>query len=238
MKRFVYILSVLSLVFGLAACGGGGGDGSPTTPTNGTGTSTTPAAGTSPVGITSGLVTSAVVGSNTVDFSKPIPVLSGDLVDVKFPSGASASSKSSVPGTLNIISITNTQWKANLNYTPGTVVTLTISSGATIETLTFNVESSAYQGTWNASYTGGDSGTCTGLTVSSVGAISGSCTSASLGGSSISVSGRVAVNGDARFTAGNASTGATFTGTLTGATGSGTWVNTGISGTWSATKNP
>ncbi len=95
----------------------------------------------------------------------------------------------------------------------------------------------AYQGVWTANFTGGDVGSCDAIVIDADGKLSGSCTSRNAGGASIGVAGTVSSSGSAQFTAGGASTGATFNGTLaTNGTGSGTWVNTFINGTWSATK--
>lgn len=95
----------------------------------------------------------------------------------------------------------------------------------------------AFQGNWTANFTGGDAGSCDAIVIDSDGKLSGSCTSRNAGGASIGVVGAVSSSGSAQFTAGGASTGATFNGTLaTNGTGSGTWVNTFINGTWTATK--
>lgn len=94
-----------------------------------------------------------------------------------------------------------------------------------------------FQGNWTASFTGGDSGTCETIVIDANGNLSGSCTSRNIGGASITVVGNVSSTGAATFTAGGASSGATFTGSmLSNGTGSGTWVNTVINGTWIANK--
>jgi len=90
-----------------------------------------------------------------------------------------------------------------------------------------------FAGIWSGSYTGAaNSGTCSSLTVSSTGVITGSCVDINVG--AFTVSGTVNVAGTVAMTA---STGVTFSGTLsTTATGSGTW--TGVpsgGGTWTAT---
>jgi hypothetical protein len=96
----------------------------------------------------------------------------------------------------------------------------------------------AFKGNWTGSFTGGDSGSCADIVIDSAGAVSGSCTSRNAG--TIGISGTVSSTGAAQFTAGGATTGATFSGTLTNATGSGTWTNTHtnpvIGGSWSVTK--
>jgi hypothetical protein len=100
-------------------------------------------------------------------------------------------------------------------------------------------DSSPYQGTWTASFTGDDVGSCSTILVSAAGAITGSCVSRDAG--SLGVTGTVSSSGAAQFTAGDASTGATFDGDLTTTgTGVGSWVNTHtdpvIRGTWTANK--
>jgi hypothetical protein len=95
----------------------------------------------------------------------------------------------------------------------------------------------AFQGNWTATFTGGDEGACETIVIASNGNLSGSCTSRNIGGASIGVAGTVSNTGAAQFTAGGATSGATFSGTLaTNGTGNGTWVNTIVSGTWTATK--
>lgn len=94
-----------------------------------------------------------------------------------------------------------------------------------------------YQGGWTASFTGEDVGSCSSILVSAAGAVTGSCVSRDAG--SLGVTGTVSSTGAAEFTAGDASTGATFNGDLTTTgTGSGSWVNTHtdpvIRGTWTA----
>ncbi|HEX6704314.1 MAG TPA: hypothetical protein VF169_06095 [Albitalea sp.] len=110
---------------------------------------------------------------------------------------------------------------AQLNITPPTVAPST----------------SAYAGTWSASYMGGDTGSCASITIDVNGAISGGCTSTGVGGS-FSVAGTVSGNGSATFTAsGGTTSGAVFSGTFTPTTASGTWTWTSSSGTWTATKH-
>jgi hypothetical protein len=103
---------------------------------------------------------------------------------------------------------------------------------------TFSDSPSVYAGTWSASYTGSDAGSCSAVAIDAVGHVSGSCTSTGLGGSFV-VSGSVTSTGVASFTASGAtSSGATFSGSFTTTTGSGSWsqASSGYSGSWTATK--
>jgi hypothetical protein len=103
-----------------------------------------------------------------------------------------------------------------------------------------------FTGNWNASYIGGDSGTCT-IVVASTGAVAQSrCTSNATGAFTISGVLTPDPNNPNQGTfKGTASTGATYTGTFvlsvngsstTGSVTGGTWTNTGVgtSGTWDA----
>jgi len=95
---------------------------------------------------------------------------------------------------------------------------------------------SAFAGTWQVSYLGGDTGSCSAIVVDALGRLVGNCTSTSLGGS-FAVSGTVASDGTASFsTSGGTSSGATFIGTLVGTSGTGAWSRSTASGTWTASK--
>jgi hypothetical protein len=222
------------LVFAVAlgACGGGGGGAAPAN--NGG----TPGA-QAPVGP----VTSVTVGGASVDITQPIVARNDQLVDVRLsPSGETSIGLSATlngattTATVNLSEFSGTRWAARIVSVPGSVFQMVVTQGSAVTTLTFNVESS-FQGNWSASFTGGDSGSCTGLVFGKAGTISGQCSSANLSGALFSVSGTVSASGQAQFVGGGASTGATFTGSLsTGGTGSGTWVNSPISGTWTAAK--
>lgn len=103
---------------------------------------------------------------------------------------------------------------------------------------TIDAAPSAYIGTWGAAYAGGDTGSCSPVSIDATGYILGSCTSTGLGGS-FTVSGRVSSSGVASFTAsGGSSSGASFSGSFTATSASGTWTqpSNSISGTWLATK--
>jgi hypothetical protein len=96
---------------------------------------------------------------------------------------------------------------------------------------------SGYAGSWTASYAGGDTGSCSTITISMSGSLTGNCTSTGLGGS-FTVSGTVASDGSASFTAsGGTSSGATFSGTLGSTSGTGAWARSPLTGTWTATKS-
>jgi hypothetical protein len=97
---------------------------------------------------------------------------------------------------------------------------------------------SVYAGTWSASYTGGDTGSCSTVLIDALGHVNGSCTSTTIGGS-FSVFGTVTSAGVASFTAsGGTSSGAVFNGSFTTSSGSGSWTQSsgGLSGSWTATK--
>ncbi len=97
---------------------------------------------------------------------------------------------------------------------------------------------SPYAGTWNATYDGGDTGSCPSLTIDVGGHISGSCTSTGMGGY-YTIAGTVDPNGTTSFTAyGSSSSGAVFSGTFTATSASGTWTlsSDGLTGAWRATK--
>lgn len=91
-----------------------------------------------------------------------------------------------------------------------------------------------FAGNWTGSYTGNPGtsnvGTCSSLTVSIGGAITGSCTDNFAG--AFTVTGTVNTAGTASLTA---STGVTFSGTLSTISGSGTWIGVpNGGGTWTA----
>ena len=90
-----------------------------------------------------------------------------------------------------------------------------------------------FQGVWSGFYTGGDTGSWTAL-ISEEGVVTGSLKSGL--GSGDEINGTVENNG--AFTAGTASTGSTFVGTLNKGVASGQWSNPSlnISGSWQGTK--
>lgn len=113
-----------------------------------------------------------------------------------------------------------------------------VASQLGITVPTIDATPSAYIGTWGAAYAGGDTGSCTSVSIDATGYILGSCTSTGLGGS-FTVSGRVSSTGVASFTAsGGSSSGASFSGSFTATSASGTWTQPSnrVSGTWLATK--
>lgn len=90
-----------------------------------------------------------------------------------------------------------------------------------------------FQGLWRVQYTGGASGNCAQLFVSSSGTVSGNCTPA--GGSAFAVTGTVNAGGEVSIVL---PTGGVLTGTLTAPyAGTGTWVDGGLSGAWTAVHN-
>lgn len=103
---------------------------------------------------------------------------------------------------------------------------------------TINDGSALYAGTWSASYSGADTGSCAAITIDAVGHIDGSCTSTTVGGT-FTVTGMVSAAGSASFSAsGSTSSTATFAGSFTATTGSGTWTwpSSAGNGTWTAAK--
>ncbi len=228
MLKITQLLLAVASSAMLVACGGGDSSTSSTPPT--------------PVTV---VVSSVTVGGVAVNASAPIAVKNYQTVVVTMSGAVSVFSNSSTlngaPAATSIgnFSTSSTVWSGQINSAPGTVMTMTIkdSNAATLATLTFNVQS-AYQGTWNGSFSGGDTGTCAGFVVSTSGAVTGSCTSAALGGGTFTLSGSVASNGTANIVGGTASTSATFSGTFSGNSASGTWINAGagINGNWTATK--
>ena len=95
-----------------------------------------------------------------------------------------------------------------------------------------------YAGNWSGSFSGGDKGDCQ-VVISPVGVVSGTCTSAELGGGTANISGMVSSSGDSTATSGSASTGATFTGVYSrGGLVTGQWRNSqyNLSGSWTLKK--
>jgi hypothetical protein len=91
-----------------------------------------------------------------------------------------------------------------------------------------------FAGTWSATYSGGDTGSCPSLTITSAGNLSGNCASTPAG-QAFSVSGTITADGHVTFA--STSNGATFTGQFGAGSGSGTWKDSGtLSGTWTANK--
>ncbi|MBI1890295.1 MAG: hypothetical protein HYS18_06610 [Burkholderiales bacterium] len=91
-----------------------------------------------------------------------------------------------------------------------------------------------FAGSWSVSFSGTESGTCSSLTVTTLGNISGTCTG-SLSGT-VQATGTVTSTGSTTVVLGTAGNGATFSGQINPYSGSGIWSNTnGGSGTWTAT---
>lgn len=195
-------------------------------------------------------VTSASVNGINVDLTQPIVAKNGDDIRIttdkittfevtSFLNGQSiATNVQLLDSTKGINSNT---WHGAVFNEPGSSLLFSYLNSATntpvpFSTLNIRIDS-AYQGTWSATYTGGDSGACSGLTVSSTGTITGICSSASLA-TAQSVNGNIDARGGANFANGTASTGATFIGTFGQQTASGTWTNPtyGVRGTWVATR--
>jgi hypothetical protein len=90
-----------------------------------------------------------------------------------------------------------------------------------------------FTGSWRVQYTGGTSGSCAQLAVTTSGGISGSCTAAT--GASFNVTGSVNELGAVTLAL---PTGGSLTGTLTTPyEGAGTWVDGSFTGTWTANHN-
>lgn len=199
---------------------------------------------------TSVKITAASVNGVSVDLTQPIVAKNGDAIRIttdKITSFEVASFQNGAPIETTVQFLDNAKgvnsntWYGSVYSQPGSILQVSYINSATnsfVPFNTFNIRiESAYQGTWNATYTGGDSGACPNLTVSATGTMAGSCSSASLT-TAVSVAGSIDAQGGANFTNGTASTGATFSGTFGPQTASGTWTNKlyGIQGTWSATK--
>lgn len=95
-----------------------------------------------------------------------------------------------------------------------------------------------YAGTWTGSYTGADHGPCS-VTITQTGGISGTCTSQGYGNTTFVIAGTVSSSGQS--TAGNATTGASFTGTYQRhGEVTGDWHNSNlnISGTFTMKRQP
>ena len=89
-----------------------------------------------------------------------------------------------------------------------------------------------YAGTWNASYTGPDRGTCPAVSISATGSISGSCVSA-ISNPGFSITGQIAADGSATLRLGNGNGVGQFSSTTSG---SGTWTSTLGNGTFSISR--
>ena len=199
---------------------------------------------------TSVKITAASVNGISVDLTQPIVAKNGDAIRIttdKITTFEVTSLQNGAPIETTVQLLDNTKgvnsntWYGSVYSQPGSILQVSYINSATnsfvpFSTLNIRIDS-AYQGTWNATYTGGDSGACPTLAVSATGTMTGSCSSASLT-TAVSVAGSIDAQGGANFTNGTASTGATFSGTFGAQTASGTWTNKlyGIQGTWSATK--
>lgn len=98
-------------------------------------------------------------------------------------------------------------------------------------------QTSEFQGNWNGTYTGDqDNGTWI-MTIDNTGSITGTSTS-NVFNQTFDVNGNVEDNGNLSVTVGNASSGATFEGTMDESTASGTWNNTSVNmnGIWEGAK--
>lgn len=92
-----------------------------------------------------------------------------------------------------------------------------------------------FQGNWEGTYTGGDSGDWT-ATIDDEGVVSGSATSTTFS-QTYELNGTVSESGVFTATVGTATSGATFTGQISDDNVSGTWINEGasMSGNWQGT---
>jgi hypothetical protein len=199
---------------------------------------------------TSVKITAASVNGVNVDLTQPIVAKNGDDIRIttdkittfevtSFLNGQPIAT--TVQWLDNAKGINTNTWHGAVLSQPGSNLQVSYINSATntfvpFSALNIRVES-AYQGTWNATYSGGDSGACSGLAVNATGIITGTCSSASLA-TAQSVTGNIDARGGANFANGTASTGATFIGTFGQQTASGTWTNPtyGVGGTWVATK--
>lgn len=94
-----------------------------------------------------------------------------------------------------------------------------------------------YKGNWTGNYTGAEDNGTWEVFIGEDGNIAGTATSLVLS-ATYNLTGTVSAEGDFNATAGSATTGTTFKGTLTANSGQGTWENsaTGNSGTWTGSK--
>ena len=95
-----------------------------------------------------------------------------------------------------------------------------------------------FQGHWSGTYSGQqDHGTFS-INVSSTGIVTGTTMSVVFQ-ENFDINGNVSQSGQFSAIAGNATSGATFTGQMSGNSSNGTWINNsaGMNGTWSGNKN-
>lgn len=239
MNTFTRLIGSLVIFTTLVACGGGGGGGD--TPA----TTPAPSTGSNPTNS----IASVTIDGRVADFTttQQFNVKNSETISVALNAGASVGVSATFNGVSTPVglvnpNITTALWSARLGTKPGSVVKLVFSQNSVpTNTLTFIVES-AYQGTWRASYSGGESGSCAALNVSNLGVILGLCTRSVAGSPQFQVVGSINSSGQALFDTGNGtgstSTGAIFNGTFTSTSASGTWANTSanLTGSWTATK--
>jgi hypothetical protein len=220
-KKIIAIL-MSAITIGLSACGGGGDEtvnklDLSTVAGNWTGTY---------AGADTGSVSITIASSGTITGTGSI-----SSANFTITSGQVATDGTVTANTSNGAKLSGT---INATQASGTWV-----NGTNTGTWTANKQSasSPFQGTWSVDITGQDTGKCAALVVSSTGALSGTCSSNSLGGAIYGVAGSVTDTGNVTVAA---TTGASsLSGTMsTNGIASGNWTNPtyNISGTWTATK--
>ncbi len=132
------------------------------------------------------------------------------------------------------------KYAITISTAPAGSSSFTLSRSQAISLVKYNISGKAgsvadpivYAGGWTATYAGTDSGSCSSITVSDTGTLTGNCTSNANG--AFTISGSVNAQGTINFNA-VGGFGGTFTGTLNPVTGTGTWSNGPDSGTWNST---
>jgi len=249
------LLAALSLTALLAACGGGGGGGSGVATTGQTGT-VTPTAASALLQINGQNTTSntnTVTSLDQIFVTATVPVkwaftatLPNGQPDTSIPTspGGTFPAISSLPGTepttTQVLPANGTSF--NLIAPPGDVVTLTLtdaSSGTVLNSYEFDVES-ALAGNWsNMSYqgpilaNGADNGVCA-MTISSVGAITGTCSSSTIANEIFTLTGQVGWSNQLTLMGSNGwNFGAGATATVTKLTGP---ISGAATGLWTASR--
>jgi hypothetical protein len=250
------MLAALSLTTLLAACGGGGGGGSEVATTTGPTGTATPIAASALLQINGQNTTSntnTVTSLDQIFVTATVPVkwaftatLPNGQPDTSIPtvSGGTFPAIGGLPGTepnpTQMLPASGTPF--NLLAPPGDVVTLTLidaSSGTVLNSYEFDVES-ALAGNWsNMSYqgpilaNGADNGVCA-MTISSVGAITGTCSSSTVANETFTLTGQVGWSNQLTLMGSNGwNFGAGATATVTKLTGP---ISGAATGLWTASR--
>jgi hypothetical protein len=240
----------------LAGCGGGGGGGSPTPPTNSnpttpacTGTQCTSFSGTATYASAPAPQGTPITGTNPANGAVCAAAFTDDSAGDYVMALTELEESATYPSCANVSGLLIAATWTVGNGPPVTASTTCYLGQSTPCNLSGSTATqiAQFQGQWNATYTGGDQGSCT-IDVASSGAVKQSqCQSTVSGRQPFTLSGVLTPSSSDPYQglfAGNASTGATYQGTfvLNGASGSvsdGQWSNVKTSpvqnGTWAAT---